>query len=130
MQLNYQGTYTFTSEDIDDYNADPPLIFTAYSLRSRQWLNVSAQILDDLDEFTPGLACEMIKAGLLTFSQGENAYSLKTKEDVDTFRQAVGDGFVKHLALGIIVMLRNRDDERKKKSSQSGKASKAGKAIK
>jgi hypothetical protein len=130
FKLNYQGNYTFTSEDIGDYNADPALVFTAYSLRSQEWIETSRKILDDIDGFTVDDACKMIKAGIISVGQGGETYPIATLDDATALQEATGETFVKHLALGLIVMLRNRDDERKKKSETSVKVLKTGKASK
>ena len=130
FKLNYQGSYTFTSEDIGDYNADPALVFTAYSLRSQEWIEYSRKILDDIEGFTPADACKMVKAGIVSVGQNGDSYPIATIEDAQALQEATGDTFIKHLALGLIVMLRNRDDERKKKSETSAKVLKTGKASK
>jgi len=129
LKLNYQGTFEFTSEDIGDYNADPALVFTAYSLRSTEWVECSRVILEDVDTYTVDEACKMLLAGLVSVKQGEEVYPLKTLDDVKELHQATGDTFIKHVALGVIISLSTRDDERKKKSGEFAKASKAGKAI-
>lgn len=133
MQLKYQGSYSFSTADIGDFNADPPLLFTAVTYRSKKWLALSKELLGDTENIKTATALNFCAEALLTVGQDGQTWPItglgeatEMMEAIEANGQGTGESFIRHLALAIIVMLARHDEEQKKKLEQSGPASENG----